>query len=175
MGHARTAGAVCSESASGDTDSIFGKLVFDKRSGLILDRHAFFKKYKEKLTGRILPWVTVILAWIIAVFFRNGMFGFSYLPAFLCAVASYVAVYGFSSLFKPLYPVIHYISGLSYEIYLIHHRIYYLLIPVFLNRESSVLTIVFMFITTSAIILALSEILSVVSSWINKKVFSRAS
>ncbi len=124
-----------------------------------------FETYKGKIVGnRIIPASTLILAGVIFVCFRHGMFGFRYFSTFFFAILLYISAYRFSYLFKPFDSIVQYFSRLNYEIYLVHHRIYFLLIPVFLNKSSSGFDIVCMFITTTAAILLLSEKLSLFSS-----------
>ena len=129
-----------------------------------------FETYKGIIAkSRVLPWTSLILAGIVFVRFRHGILGFSYLSTFFFAIFSYTSAYHFSSIFRPAYPIVRYLSKFNYEIYLTHHRVYFLLIPVFLNKNSNGLAVIFMFITTTVVILLLSEKLSVLSAMIQRR------
>ena len=124
-----------------------------------------FETYRENLTGRrLFPWASLVLAGIVLFRFRWGIFGFDYLSTFLFSVFSYAAAYGFSFIAKPAAPAVRYLSSLSYEIYLVHHRVYFLLVPVFLNENSGALAVFFLFVSTTAVILLLSEKLAFFSA-----------
>ena len=129
-----------------------------------------FETYKGIIVkNKVLPCASLILAGIVFACFEDGILGFRYLTTFFLAIFSYIPAYYFSSVFKFAYPVVRYLSKYNYEIYLIHHRIYYLLIPAFLNKESAAPAVVCMFISTGVVILLLSEKLSALSSAILKR------
>ena len=133
-----------------------------------------FEIHKETITGRHIPLLCLFIALGVDACFNGGIFGFKYLTTFIFAICSYIAAYHFSALFGFLRPAVRYFSRLNYEIYLTHHRIYTLLIPALLSKDSGSLSIIFVFITTTAVILLLSEKLSCITARLMNTRFAKA-
>ena len=134
-----------------------------------------FESQREKIVkNKPVAWMSLILSGILFVAFRKGVSGVGYLITFLFSVFSFVAAYSFSALFDFAFPVTRYLANLNYEIYLTHHRIQYLLIPVFLTTTSNRIDVAFMFIVTTAVCLLISEKLSFLTQITQKKLLSRS-
>ena len=123
-----------------------------------------FNEYKKYLREYI--HIYIVLATII--WFANplGILGHNYLPCFLFSILLFLILYDvkISNRFT------NFICKYCYEIYLTHHRVYDLLLPVFLCAWGSVLQLGLAFIFLLAIIFVVSMLLHKMSNFIIKKI-----
>lgn len=124
-----------------------------------------FEEYEHLIADdRRVVLSSLVLAGFIFVFLRRSdLFGFSYLITFVFALLTYIAAYALLPLITWAEPAVRRISDLSYEIYLIHHRIFYLLVPVLVGAGTGKPAIVCVFLALAALICLLSACLSAAS------------
>lgn len=112
-----------------------------------------FNKYKEKINLKIIL-INIILCIVCLLMpLKNFLW---YLPCFIFNVALFGIIYKckYNTKFT------NYICKYNYEIYLTHHRIYILFIPLLLSNSSSIFIIILTFIFLSILILLISEKIS---------------
>ena len=90
-----------------------------------------FDKYRNLITKPmvVLAVFASVLIWILN---PVTIVGFNYLPVFLASCLSFIILYNI----RIDNTVTRYICKYNYEIYLVHHRIFILVMPYWLNGES---------------------------------------
>ena len=120
-----------------------------------------FEEYKSNFNNliKILSWPIIVLLICVR---PSKLFGITYLPCFFLSITTFVYLYYLcvDNCFSK------YICRYNYEIYLIHHRIFLILIPLFLSQESSQLQIGICFVVLAILILILAEKLQLISKWV---------
>lgn len=119
-----------------------------------------FEEYKSHLNiiVDIIALITMVLVFIIN---PRSIIGINYLPAFLLSLSAFVFLYelGFNGRF------IRYICKHSYEIYLIHHRIFLILMPLLLSSISSNSQALICFFALTGLIFLLAEKLNQITKF----------
>lgn len=90
-----------------------------------------FDKYRHLITKQVaaLAVLACVLIWILN---PVTIAGFNYLSVFLASCLSFIILYNI----RIDNTVTRYICKYNYEIYLVHHRIFILVMPYWLNGES---------------------------------------
>lgn len=91
-----------------------------------------FEEYKHCITKNILK-LDYLLLIAFVCFNPVTIFGFRYLSCFVFSVALFIALYQI----KYSNVITQYVCKYNYELYLVHHRIYILLLPALLNKSSN--------------------------------------
>ena len=91
-----------------------------------------FEEYKTYITKNILKLDYLFLIAFVC-FNPVTIFGFRYLSCFVFSIALFVALYQI----KYSNVITQYVCKYNYELYLVHHRIYILLLPALLNKTSN--------------------------------------
>lgn len=90
-----------------------------------------FDKYRKLIT-KPMPILAIFACLLIWVLNPVTIAGFNYLPVFLASCLSFIILYNI----RIDNTVTRYICKYNYEIYLVHHRIFILVMPYWLNGES---------------------------------------
>ena len=118
-----------------------------------------FETYKEHIKRGVLSLCAILC---IILVWRNPSHigGFGYLPVFLISVGLFPLLYQikFSSQF------IAYICKYNYEIYLVHHRVFLILIPMMLSANSRNSQILLAFLAFTGLTFLLAEVLQKLSN-----------
>lgn len=127
-----------------------------------------FEKYRYKLTKNtiMIAMITVGVLW-----FANPatIFGNEILPFAFFSIMLFIVLYNI----KVENKFIKYICKYNYEMYLVHHRIFYLVIPVWLSVSSNYLQIVLCFVVLVIVTFIFSESLKRTSSKMYGCIFNR--
>lgn len=117
-----------------------------------------FDKYRQLITKQVaaLAVLACVLIWILN---PVTIAGFNYLPVFLASCLSFIILYNI----RVDNTVTRYICKYNYEIYLVHHRIFILVMPYWLNGESRSWQILFCLGTVSWLTFLIAENLKVAS------------
>lgn len=91
-----------------------------------------FEEYKNYITKNILKLDYLFLIAFVC-FNPIAIFGYRYLSCFVFSVALFTALYQI----KYSNVITQYVCKYNYELYLVHHRIYILLLPALLNKSSN--------------------------------------
>ena len=117
-----------------------------------------FEDYKGYLNiiVDIIAFGTMVL---IIILKPGSVIGIDYLSVFLLSVATFIFLYelGFNGRF------IQYICKHSYEIYLIHHRVFLILMPLLLSSNSNNMQIGVCFFALTGLVFLLAEKLNQIS------------
>ena len=91
-----------------------------------------FEEYQSYITKNILK---LDYLFLLAFIYFNPVtiFGFRYLACFVFSLALFIALYQI----KHSNVITQYVCQYNYELYLVHHRIYILLLPALLNKTSN--------------------------------------
>ena len=120
-----------------------------------------FEEYKNKLNNNIgiISWIAIVVLFFVK---PEKMFGVAYLHCFFLSIAAFIYFYylNVDGHFSK------YICRYNYEIYLLHHRIFLIFMPLFLNQDSNSVRLVVCFVTLVVFIFILSEKLQKTSNWI---------
>ena len=125
-----------------------------------------FQHYKAYFQNRYILMICFILLFLCGCFFSDMIWGYSYLSTFVFSIL----------LFNLLYTIristsfIRYISRYGYEVYLIHHRIYILFLPVLLKAHYVFWQKLIAFLFLTGIVFLLSEALNHTSKILQDKV-----
>ena len=116
-----------------------------------------FEEYKSKLNTIIgaLSWLVIVILFCVK---PEKMFGVAYFPCFFLSIAAFIYFYYLNV--GGHFP--KYICRDNYEIYLLHHRIFLIFMPLFLNQDSNQVQIVVCFVTLVVLIFILSEKLQII-------------
>lgn len=125
-----------------------------------------FQHYKACFQNRYVLTVCFILLVLCGVFLSETIFGVPYLSAFVFSVLLFNLLYAIrlSASFS------RYICRYGYEIYLVHHRIYILFLPVLLKAQSAFWQKLIAFLFLTGIVFLLSEALNHASKMSQEKV-----
>lgn len=126
-----------------------------------------FEEYKDIICNKKVLIPLAIFA--IAFWYLNPreLFGFKYLSCFVFSISLFILLYQVKLTSK----FIQYISKYNYEIYLVHHRIYIILIPALLKANHvNDFQILLAFVFLTGIVFLLSEQLQKLSNFIIKKI-----
>jgi len=124
-----------------------------------------FEEHREAMKPRwgIISWVVMVSVYII----KPYIFENNYLYCFIMSIVSFVYIYHLEMDFW----VSRYICKYSYEIYLIHHRIFLIFMPMLLNSGSKQSQVFVCFVLLTGLILLLSEKLQAASRFATKVLF----
>lgn len=121
-----------------------------------------FDEYKSKFNNCIggIAWL-IIVALLYAK--PEKILWVTYLPCFFLSISTFIYIY---------YLCINgqfakYVCRYNYEVYLLHHRIFLVLMPLLLNQESNQLQIGICYFLLTAMVLYLAEKLQEASKWVN--------
>lgn len=123
-----------------------------------------FEEYKGIVKGSQGYCGIMALAGCATLFYLNptALLGITYLPSFVMSITFFLFFYftGIGTRFTL------YICEYSYEIYLIHHRIYLILMPLVLNIQSSYLQSGICFLVLIGLVFVLAEKLKTASKYV---------
>ena len=118
-----------------------------------------FEEYKQYFNWKISLAAVVGVAVLFAVN-PSAFFGVAYLPCFVMSVMLFIALYNM----KISNRFTQYICCYNYEIYLVHHRVFLVTMPFWLNSESSWKQVLAAFLLLSGLTFLLAEQLQCASN-----------
>ena len=121
-----------------------------------------FEEHREAMKPwwGIISWVVLVCVYII----KPYIFENNYMYCFIMSIVSFIYLYYLEVDFR----VSRYICKYSYEIYLIHHRIFLIFMPMLLNSGSKQSQVFVCFVLLTGLILLLSEKLQAASRFAAK-------
>ena len=120
-----------------------------------------FEEYKSKFTKQI-SIVALVTIGMILIVNPSGILGVIYLPCFFLSVATFICLY-----YMRLNGWLEkYVCRYNYEVYLLHHRIFLLFMPMLLTQESSQFQIGMCFIVLVSLSFILAEKLQAASKFV---------
>lgn len=124
-----------------------------------------FEEHREAIKPwwGIISWVTMVSIYIIKPYILEN----NYISCFIMSIASFIYLYYLEVDIR----VSRYICKYSYEIYLIHHRIFLIFMPMLLNSGSKQSQVFGCFVLLTGLILLLSEKLQAASRFATKVLF----
>ena len=127
-----------------------------------------YEEYRESIKKRwgIISWIVMVSIFVT----RPYIFGTSYLPCFIMSIASFVYFYQL----KVDFQFSRFVCKYSYEIYLIHHRLFLMFMPMLLDPDSKQSQIIICFMLLTALVFLLAEKLHDASRLVRKVVFHEA-
>lgn len=114
-----------------------------------------FEKYKKIISRKIIVLFSLLII-ILVIINPIQIFHIGYLPAFFLSILLFPVMYQFQ--FSNSF--VKYICKYNYEIYLIHHRIFLILMTFMLNTNSNLYQVFLAFVLFTGLIFLLSESLS---------------
>lgn len=118
-----------------------------------------FNEYKQYLTSKYVFSLCFMVMAAIMFIEPRAFFGCPYLVCFLFSICLFVALYvvGFSNNF------IRYICKYNYEIYLLHHRIFLVFLPLLSTNLNNNMQVVISFFVLMIVVFGLAEFLHEIS------------
>lgn len=138
-----------------------------------------FEEYKDTICNKHVSVICFGLFSIVYLFFNRSIFGSEFMPSMIASLCSFVIIYVFANMIyrfidkTALLSIIEETCKNSYPIYLCHHFIIMLLMPLLLNQQSNVFQFLVFCIFVGFLCYCYSNSLRPVSTYLLKKIRSK--
>ena len=126
-----------------------------------------FDKYKDYIKKYI--FIPIIICLLLLIINPKDIFGFWYLYIFIFSASIFIILYQIKISNK----FIDYICKYNYDIYLLHHRIFIIVMPLILVNCKSISQLLLAFIFINLLVCVTSEKLNLISNKISNKILMR--
>ena len=126
-----------------------------------------FDKYKDYIKKYI--FIPIIICLLLLIINPKDIFGFWYLYIFIFSASIFIILYQIKISNK----FIDYICKYNYDIYLLHHRIFIIVMPLILVNCKSISQLILAFIFINLLVCVTSEKLNLISNKISNKILKK--